>query len=197
MHAIIEQLKAGWLFFVIGFGFAFFFLFLGIVPTSFNVGPFELGRSTSSAFVEGLDVPIAVDSKKDWQAAGVTLTKGDNVFIEVSGGKWTPAMVPLPGNIRSKISDDIGDLQVTLFYIYETSGEGSSHCATLGINQCPLPENPIGQLVGKIGRGGQPFAIGSNAKFIANDSGILYLRINDGPYLDDNVGVLAVNIYVE
>lgn len=190
-----ERLKTGWPFLLIGISIPFFLLYLGLVPTSFSIGPLEFGKSgNDSLFPRETNVPIAIDAQKDWQPAGVTLTKGDRFSVAVAGGQWTPARGQLSQDTREKILDDVGGLLIFVYYMFETSGEGTVPCVDLEVRGCPLPENPVGQLVGKIGSSGPPFAIGAKNSFVATDNGMLYLRINDGDSLEDNGGVLAVSV---
>jgi len=47
----------------------------------------------------------------------------------------------------------------------------------------PLVSAPFGSLIGRIGKNGALFLIGNNKEFVAQDNGLLYLRIN---YSDHN-----------
>jgi hypothetical protein len=64
--------------------------------------------------------------------------------------------------------------------------------------QCvePLPDFPAGALVGRIG--GETFGVGKGVTLVAEQTGMLELRINDGDDgLDDNDGELTVQIRLE
>lgn len=58
-----------------------------------------------------------------------------------------------------------------------------------------VPELPAYSLIGKIGHNGEPFFIGSSLNIISNETGLLYLTINDEPEgFDDNSGYWTVNL---
>ena len=113
MSSLVDLLKKHAPVFIMGFGLAFFLLFMGIVPTSFSIGPFELGRDgLQTQKASQTDIPIAIDSQKAWQDTGIEVEKGNTVIIEVTGGKWTTSSYPLSQESREKISDEIGAREV-------------------------------------------------------------------------------------
>ena len=59
-----------------------------------------------------------------------------------------------------------------------------------------MPDELIGALVGKIGSGGTPFLIGSDAAITADTTGELYVVINDN-YMDNNSGFFDIVIEFE
>jgi hypothetical protein len=147
-------------------------------------------------------VPIAVDSTKNWQSSGISVSKGDTIHVQVVGGNWTTARYTLPDTTKQKLSDDIKNLQMWINYVPEQDGKGSSRsCAEVNLTNCPVPTSNVGTLIGRIGVS-EAFSIGEANTITASESGILYLRINDGQRegtagLEDNAGILAVEVIVQ
>jgi hypothetical protein len=142
-------------------------------------------------------VPIAVDATKDWQNTGFSVTRGDIIRVSVVGGKWTSARRSFPSDIRPQLPEIFRGAEIWVNYTPENSGDGSQPSC----NDCPMPSVKIGALVGRIDTN-DAFAIGNATIFTASQSGTLYLRINDGRKegttdLDDNAGILAVEITVQ
>jgi hypothetical protein len=81
---------------------------------------------------------------------------------------------------------------------YEQAGQGLHiTCVDARVRNCPLPESPWGALVVKIDEGA-PFLVGKATSFVSSYNGIMYLTINDDPdTLDENFGVLALEIDVK
>lgn len=146
-------------------------------------------------------ISIAVDATQDWQSTGVRVAKGDSVRIKVVGGKWTTSRGRLSSDVATQLPENIRDLEIFVHYTYETQGEGLGYlCPDLKLNECPVPNGPVGALIARVGSR-EPIVIGDIKTFVASDDGMLFLRINDGQmegtrYLDDNAGVLAVEVEV-
>lgn len=101
-----------------------------------------------------------VDAGKGWQSTGVTVEPGTKLNIRVTGGKWTNWKGNTPYN----------------------TGEGTDYvCASIiSAKDCvePVPDYPAGALVGRIGN--QILRVGKGATIPVTQSGVLFLRINDG-----------------
>lgn len=123
---------------------------------------------------------IEVDAIRLWQSTGVDVVAGEPVRMEVTDGLWTDWVGVVPYN----------------------NGVGTDYiCADfLPPSDCtePMPHARKGSLIAKIGS--QLLAVGSGATIIPEQSGILYMQINDGEDPDeraDNDGVLTVEITTE
>ncbi|HEY71845.1 MAG: hypothetical protein DRJ03_03165 [Chloroflexi bacterium] len=105
---------------------------------------------------------------RSWQSVGVRVREGDEVRI-LAQGTWlyTPGEYHGPEGHRRYSSP--------AFY--------------------PLPNVPGGALIGRIGEDGEPFYVGQRVRWRANESGPLYLRIDDD-ILSDNDGWVAVEVMV-
>ena len=105
---------------------------------------------------------------RSWQSVGVRVREGDEVRI-LAQGTWlyTPEEYHGPEGHRRYRSP--------AFY--------------------PLPNVPGGALIGRIGEDGEPFYVGQHVRWRANESGLLYLRIDDD-ILSDNDGWVAVEVTV-
>jgi len=112
---------------------------------------------------------IKVLAKKKWVEAGLALTEGDVVTVHASGEAAT-----VPGRF-------VGP-----------KGQWSN-C----IESCSFPGGMFGQLIGKIGIDGQPFALGDESTFSAESSGVLFLGVNDCCDWTDNEGSFSVLISAE
>ena len=152
---------------------------LGNVTVTLSQGTsIQLNNSTvlTSEIKNSAEINTAqVNAKLSWQATGISYSANEPVKFEVTGGLWTHWLGTKPYN----------------------NGVGESYiCAnTIPANQCtePLPEARKGSLIGKIG--GHIFAIGSGTTITAQESGELYLRINDEDAgLFDNDGILTVDL---
>ena len=137
------------------------------------------GESTTEYFSEKPGklnfINTQVDAKLAWQQTTSVININDSITIEVVNGLWTHQIGVAPYN----------------------NGTGGNYiCSTIyPPEQCvePLPQAPQGALIGKIGN--QIFEIGNGTTITANQTGTLYLRINDGDNgLSDNDGILTVAI---
>ncbi|MBI5394898.1 MAG: hypothetical protein HZA91_06320 [Verrucomicrobia bacterium] len=111
---------------------------------------------------------LKVQSNADWQDTRITLRQGDKVNIAASGS-----------------------------YKFE---KASAAVTAVGLegetlkNRPPCPKLTPCALVGRIGFG-EPFLIGAEKEFVAQEMGNLSLRVNEQP-LYDNTGALDVEIVV-
>jgi hypothetical protein len=127
----------------------------------------------STAQILGDDL-FGIDAQLGWQDTGIHIEVGDEVSIQVESGTWTRWL-----GQRSY-----------------TGGEGDPGyvCGFTNV-EClePLPLVPAGALVGRIG--GMIFEVGNEKEMVANESGNLFLRINDvDGGLFDNDGSLSVKV---
>ena len=115
-----------------------------------------------------------VEAINGWQTTGIELSARQSVEIEYVSGEWTSY-------------EPEG--------IYGADG-GTSYICAGDCVEVISPGVPQGQLIGRIGNEGSPFAIGNYLSFTAEEDGTLFLRINDGDIgLDDNFG--AVNVHIK
>ena len=156
--------------------------------------------STTSPATSTIDyqtnIPIAIDSTKDWQNSGVYMSKGDTAVIRVVGGGWTTSRRKMAESEISQLPENIRSNQIWINNMLENRGTGSQtfRCADIDLYDCPLPTENLGALIGKIGTS-EPLLIGSENKIIAPADGWLFFRINDSiNTFDDNYGILAVEI---
>lgn len=128
------------------------------------------------------DTPLSVNSQvfevegetATWSPleTGLYIQSGDRVLIEYISGEWWIGQ-RLNNSWQAQTPTDADGY---------TDREGERVSALLGVdnpNICrPLVSAPFGSLVGSLGEDGALFLIGSGTDFIAQDSGILYLRMN-------------------
>jgi len=113
---------------------------------------------------------LQVSSGKLWQDTGIQVEKGKQIRLEVEVGQWRKSPnAPY------------------------THGEGTGYIC--GRSDCvePLPKYPTDALIGQIGE--QQFYVGQGATIVAEQSGTLSLRMNDGDHdVWDNDGDLMVGV---
>lgn len=105
---------------------------------------------------------------RQWQSAGVEVQKGDRLSLRASG-EWLYS--PLVG-------------------LHGPEGGGRPSPAWY-----PVARIPGGALLGRVGENGEPFYVGRRTTWVADQPGLLFLRINDD-LLGDNVGQLTLEIEV-
>lgn len=120
---------------------------------------------------------VKVNGREAWQSTKIFVEKGKTIQISVLEGEWTEWK-----NNRAY-----------------NSGAGSNYICSQSMNleNCvePIPDFPSGALIGRIDR--QVLNIGTDGKFLVEQSGILQLRINDADIgLHDNDGELIVEIII-
>jgi hypothetical protein len=129
--------------------------------------PFQAAVRGEAADLAPTPVPaggIRVPATATWVSTGLDVRKGDWVSFNSSG--------------EVQLSDNSADrAKVT----------GSTRSAKLS----PLPTVGAGALIGRIGRAGQPFAIGDQASVPMPDTGLLFLSVNDDER-SDNAGEFIV-----
>lgn len=105
---------------------------------------------------------------RDWQSVGVRVESGARIYLRAQG-EWlyTPGEYHGPEGHREYRAPDT----------------------------YPIPAVPGGVLLGRVGESGRPFLVGRGGTFYADQSGLLYLRINDD-ILSDNEGYVAVELEV-
>lgn len=142
--------------------------------SSSEVSRIVLARPANAVATSGtnLQAPtgsgISVSPRQAWTATGLTVRKGEVLTFNASG--------------EIQLSADTNDV-ATAF------GAKSGRKAA----NAPLPNVLAGALIGRIGRNGQPFAIGSGVSVPMPAAGQLFIGINDDG-LDDNQGELRVDI---
>jgi len=105
---------------------------------------------------------------RDWQSVGVQVNQGDLIRIRAQG-TW----LYTPGEYHGP--------------------EG--HHKYRAPNTYPINAIAGGVLLGRIGESGHLFIVGRGGTFYAEQSGLLYLRINDD-ILSDNEGYVTVEVSV-
>lgn len=161
----------------------------GVIFVSATIGPSvnlmpQLEIILQSMELEGIigdeDSPdtyeISISANRAWQNSNIYVEAGDTIDFTHIDGQWT-------------------DWKGTTPY---TNGIGmTGHiCANMADPEScvePIPQAPRGSLIGKIGT--WSFLIGNRRILTAEQTGYLYLRINDGDDgLFDNDGELVVQI---
>lgn len=122
--------------------------------------------------IDGHSMTVAASA--GWQAADVQLEAGQRVSIVQTSGLWTSG-------------EGLGP--------YNANG-GRSHICRGSDCVEPVPGFRKGGLVARVGQDGVPFAVGERQRFMAERSGLLYLRMNDID-LSDNEGAITVEIRVQ
>jgi hypothetical protein len=108
--------------------------------------------------------------------SGQYIQAGDHVTVTYISGQWWI------GKSTSSSCNGYGDRQTPTDANGYVDRDGERVAAQIicgNPNQCrPLTSAPWGSLLGRIGKSGALFTIGSNGDFIAQDSGLLYFRMN-------------------
>lgn len=119
-----------------------------------------------------VDVTFVVQANQPWQDTGIELRKGTPFIITYVSGEWTGK-----SGDGGMSGPDYGPSSANSDACFPIRGEGSS-------------------LIGKIGVG-SPFKVGYQYIGEAQDSGFLFLRMNDcDSWLFDNKGSITVRIQV-
>jgi len=119
---------------------------------------------------------FTVSSTVGWQKTPITLTAGDTYGMAYESGTWTVDYRNFP----------------------QVGPQGYSSSVDKTIYQgCKYnPTSNYGVLLGVVGDSAEDFVIGAGGVFTANNSGPLYLRINDDDAcLGDNAG--SVTMYID
>ena len=112
---------------------------------------------------------VIVDAQRGWIDTGIDVNRGDILSISASG--------------TATLSTNMSD-------VAEPGGSRTGRRA----NSAPLPNEPAGALIARIG-GGSPIAVGSRQSVTANMTGRLFLAVNDD-HFDDNRGTYRVTVAV-
>lgn len=112
---------------------------------------------------------IQVQANKRWNRSGITLAPGDEVTFNANGKVST-----LPG----------GNL----------SGPSGQRYACDA--KCTVPNGFYGQLIGKVGEGGKVFVVDDGGRVAIEESGELFLGVNDCCNWNDNSGSFSVLVMI-
>lgn len=125
-----------------------------------------------------------VAAQAGWQAMGVEVASGGELQVTVSPDARWAAYSPNSTNVTAaRINRDP-----------RTDANGYPQSAGR-VPNTPAPNDNYGALVGRIGDNGTPFLVGASYRGAVNESGMLFLAINDAPdQLRDNSGRLPVSI---
>ncbi|HEY2979899.1 MAG TPA: hypothetical protein VGJ22_01855 [Anaerolineales bacterium] len=174
---LVRPVAVGGLFFVLGILIAGLFLLENTRLLMKSAVPAN-SNTSAPADLFNAGVLVEVDAKGGWQMTNLLAKEGADITITVVDGQWTAWEGVSP----------------------YTAGAGSDYvCAdAMPAERCvePVPDFPVGTLIGRIGR--QILRIGEGSHFTVKRSGLLMLRINDGdPGLHDNAGKLVVEILIK
>ncbi len=152
---------------------AVFGLIVGLLLAPWIINRLNLGEnleSTPSTISSG---SFTVQADERWQDTGIQITKGDYLQVEYVSGEWTGQ-----SSSSGYSGPDFGSAPENTDTCFPIQGEGSS-------------------LIGKVGSGA-PFKVGYQYLGYTENSGRLYLRMNDcDKFLFDNDGATTVEISVE
>jgi len=112
---------------------------------------------------------VQVSASEEWQSTGMTVRAGDRLWIRQIDGKWSP----WHGGS------------------YDAAGSGGDPLCRCNVMEAVSHA----ALIGKIGDA-NPFLVGREYDHTVNESGTLFLRINDTD-LHDNSGELEILIRLE
>ena len=117
-----------------------------------------------------------VDGDAGWFATGLTFTSGDSLSFTAHGRAMTGPLSQYP-DARSNANGQVTICTITAFPFIP----------------CAMEAIPYGALVGKFGPSGTPFFIGTSLSLTANESGELFLAVNDndGTYFDNFGGFMV------
>lgn len=111
---------------------------------------------------------VRINGDQQWLNTGITLKEGQEFLFSASGSIYI--------NKKDQVFQT-GELEVKWH------------------KQKPLPTQPTGALIARVGESGSPFYVGSNkTPFQASETGILFLGINDFN-MQDNTGEFLITIY--
>jgi len=110
---------------------------------------------------------VVVPAREKWTDTGVQVRKGDTISFTATGRvQWASGKFAAPDGSKKKLKPVLG--------------------------QYPVSSMGAGGLIAKIGSG-PAFAVGNAAKVVANESGRLFLGINDNVF-SDNAGEFKVTL---
>jgi len=151
-----------------------------VIPTLSESTPTVevLPTETSVLLPTATAIEVEIQSTQGWQSTGIYVERGTRLVLDVVGGEWTNWKGHTPYN--------------------EGKGTGYVCADYIAVDKCaePLPNFPSDGLIGQID--GIKFSVGKETTIVAEQSGELYLRINDGDDgLSDNDGKLKIRISVQ
>jgi Ca2+-binding EF-hand superfamily protein len=129
----------------------------------------ELSAASSGA-VGTTGRALVLDGSQGWVDTGINVRSGDSIAIEANG--------------TVTLSDNNTDV----------AGPGGSQTGRRAPS-APLPDQPAGALIARVGDGA-PIFVGNRQVVTANNSGRLYLSLNDD-YFNDNRGRFQITISVQ
>jgi Ca2+-binding EF-hand superfamily protein len=129
----------------------------------------ELSRANAPA-VGTSGRSFVVDATRGWVDTGLNVRSGDRLAIDANG--------------TVTLSDNNADV----------AGPGGSQSGRRAPS-APLPNQPAGALIARIGDSG-PMFLGNRQVVTSNDTGRLYLAVNDD-YFNDNRGQFQVTISIQ
>jgi RNA polymerase sigma-70 factor, ECF subfamily len=142
--------------------------------------PTDSGSSTTRAGTTERRTALRVDPTVPWNATGIRLSRGDAVRITAEG-TWL---------LNTNQADGDG---------FDADGDPLAAPGTSGppgTAGWPSMTANVGALIGKIGEFGEPFSVGSLAKFDSGAEGVLYLGVNDSRFSDNDGSLnVAVTVY--
>jgi ligand-binding sensor domain-containing protein len=115
---------------------------------------------------------IFVSARTPWQSTGVTIPRGRAVTIRYLEGTW--GIWGGSEGVKTQA--------------------GAEGFAGEYRDDSPVPDAPVGALLGRIGEG-QPFYVGNHRTFAAAEDGVLWLG-NGDKWPGDNTGALVVEVIV-
>lgn len=117
-----------------------------------------------------------VSAEQGWQVTGFVAEANQGIRLQVVAGQWTHWLGTVPYN------KGVGGFYICADFL------PPSICVE------PMPSVAQGNLIGKIGT--QLFEVRTGTTVVAQQSGVVYLRTNDGDGSDllDNDGILTVSI---
>jgi Ca2+-binding EF-hand superfamily protein len=113
---------------------------------------------------------IVVDASRGWVDTGINVRNGDTISIQANGSVT--------------LSDNNAD----------AANPGGSQSGRLAPS-APLPNQPAGALIARVGDG-PPIFVGDRQTITANNSGRLYLAVNDD-HFDDNRGQFRATVSLQ
>lgn len=108
---------------------------------------------------------VTVNPTIVWNDSGIQIKSGNSVSIQASG----QVNIASPGDGADKWVGPNGWGQIPSFLC-----NGKPCLYKYAVN------DSLGSLIGKIGKNGRAFSVGSSNSFNASESGNLYLGVNDG-----------------
>ncbi len=142
-----------------------------------------------------------VTTPTGWVNSGIVINAGQSFTLTASGtvNVWSDCETTIHTQdwaVNSNCSEYINGPEGGGF----THPDGVKH-TIIGddnpiANEYPAPNERLWVLLGRIGDGGDVFAVGEGGNFTAASEGTLQFRINDASYNDDNEGAFIVVVEI-